>query len=58
MGLNIDGIKQTIDKVDDKIPDDVKKKAKDLASKENLEKVKDTVTDFFNKKKDDKDEKK
>lgn len=58
MGLNIDGIKQTIDKVDDKIPDDVKKKAKDLASKENLEKVKDTVTDFFSKKKDDKDEKK
>lgn len=58
MALNIDGIKQTIDKVDDKIPDDVKKKAKDLASKENLEKVKDTVTDFFSKKKDDKDEKK
>lgn len=54
MGLSIDGIKQTIDKVDDKIPEDVKKKAKELATKENLEKAKDAVTDFFSKKKDDK----
>ena len=53
MGLNFYSIKETIDKVDDKIPDDVKKKAKELATKENLEKAKDAVTDFFSKKKDD-----
>ena len=43
----------------DKIPDDVKDKAKELATKENLEKAKDAVTGFFSKKdKDDDDEEK
>lgn len=52
MGLDIEKIKDKVEDITDKIPDDVKNKAKELASKENLEKAKDTVTGLF--KKDDK----
>ncbi len=60
MGLDlkeIKDIKKTIDKLDDKIPEDVKKKAKDLATKENIEKVKDIVEDKLKKDSKDKDKK-
>ena len=36
--------------------DNIKDKAKELATKENLEKAKDAVTGFFSKKDDDKDD--
>ena len=51
--MGIESIKDKAEDLLDKIPDDVKKKAKELATKENLEKAKDAVTDFFSKKKDD-----
>lgn len=47
MGLDFKEIKEKIDKAEDKIPDDVKKKAKDLATKENLDKAKDKAEDLF-----------
>lgn len=52
MGFNLNDIKKTVDNVEKKIPDEVKDKAKDLATKENLEKVKDKAGDLFKKKKD------
>ncbi|WP_028506117.1 hypothetical protein [Ruminococcus sp. FC2018] len=57
MALDIDNIKDKAEDLLDKIPDDVKDKAKELATKENLEKAKDTVTGFFKKDKDDEDKK-
>ena len=56
MALDIDNIKDKAEDLLDKIPDDVKDKAKELATKENLEKAKDAVTGFFRKKKDDDDD--
>ena len=57
MALDIGNIKDKAEDLLDKIPDDVKDKAKDLATKENLEKAKDAVTGFFSKKdKDDDDD--
>ena len=58
MALDIDNIKDKAEDLLDKIPDDVKDKAKELATKENLEKAKDAVTGFFSKKDkdDDKDD--
>ncbi|MBQ2581332.1 MAG: hypothetical protein II574_06865 [Ruminococcus sp.] len=57
MALDIDNIKDKAEDLLDKIPDDVKDKAKELATKENLEKAKDAVTGFFSKKdKDDDDD--
>ncbi len=57
MALDIDNIKDKAEDLLDKIPDDVKDKAKELATKENLEKAKDAVTGFFSKDKDkDKDD--
>ena len=52
--MGIESIKDKAEDLLDKIPDDVKDKAKELATKENLEKAKDTVTGFFMKDKDDK----
>ena len=52
MALDIDNIKDKAEDLLDKIPDDVKDKAKELATKENLEKAKDAVTGFFSKDKD------
>ena len=56
MALDIGNIKDKAEDLLDKIPDDVKDKAKDLATKENLEKAKDAVTGFFSKKDKDKDD--
>ena len=59
--MGIESIKDKAEDLLDKIPDDVKDKAKELATKENLEKAKDAVTGFFSKDKDkddDKDEEK
>ena len=56
MALDIGNIKDKAEDLLDKIPDDVKDKAKDLATKENLEKAKDAVTGFFGKKDKDDDE--
>ncbi len=57
MGLDLKNIKKAIDKVENKIPDNVKTKAKELTAKENLEKVKGKLGNVFDKddKKDDKD---
>lgn len=55
--MGIENIKDKAEDLLDKIPDDVKDKAKELATKENLEKAKDAVTGFFKKDKDE-DEKK
>ena len=55
--MGIESIKDKAEDLLDKIPDDVKDKAKELATKENLEKAKDTVTGFFKKDKDDEDKK-
>lgn len=55
--MGIESIKDKAEDLLDKIPDDVKDKAKELATKENLEKAKDAVTGFFKKDKDE-DEKK
>ena len=54
--MGIESIKDKAEDLLDKIPDDVKDKAKELAPKENLEK--DAVTGFFSKKDkdDDKDD--
>ncbi|MBP1536420.1 MAG: hypothetical protein K6F27_06670 [Ruminococcus sp.] len=56
--MGIESIKDKAEDLLDKIPDDVKDKAKELATKENLEKAKDAVTGFFSKKDkdDDKDD--
>lgn len=51
MGFDIKDIKKKLDEVENKIPEDVKKKAKELATKENLEKIKDKAEDLFNKEK-------
>ena len=51
--MGIESIKDKAEDLLDKIPDEVKDKAKELATKENLEKAKDTVTGFFKKDKDD-----
>ena len=40
--MDLKDIKKKIDDVEDKIPDEVKQKAKELATKENIEKVKAT----------------
>ena len=57
MALDFDNIKDKAEDLLDKIPDDVKDKAKELATKENLEKAKDAVSGVFGKKdKDDDDE--
>lgn len=37
-------LKKTFDEVSDKLPDDVKEKAKALATKENIEKAKELAT--------------
>ena len=62
MGLDIKDIKKTLGSLDDKIPDSVKddvvKKAKSLATKENLEKAKDAIEDIFDKDKDKNNKKK
>ena len=55
--MGIESIKDKAEDLLDKIPDDVKDKAKELATKENLEKANDAVTGFFKKDKDE-DEKK
>ena len=55
--MGIENIKDKAENLLDKIPDEVKDKAKELATKENLEKAKDTVTGFFKKDKDDEDKK-
>lgn len=55
--MGIENIKDKAEDLLDKIPDEVKDKAKELATKENLEKAKDTVTGFFKKDKDDDDKK-
>ena len=52
--MDLKDIKKKIDEVEDKIPDEVKQKAKELATKENLAKVKDKVEDIFDKDKKDK----
>ncbi|WP_294407759.1 hypothetical protein [uncultured Ruminococcus sp.] len=54
MGIDFKDIKKKLEQAEDKIPDDVKKKAKDLATKENIEKVKDKLEDIFDKDKKDK----
>ena len=56
--MGIESIKDKAEDLLDKIPDDVKDKAKELATKENLEQAKDAVTGFFSKKDkdDDKDD--
>ena len=56
MALDIDNIKDKAEDLLDKIPDDLKDKAKELATKENLEKAKDAVTGFFSKDKDKDDD--
>ena len=56
--MGIESIKDKAEDLLDKIPDDVKDKAKELATKENLEKAKDAVTGFFSKKDKDDEEKK
>lgn len=53
--MDIKDIKGKIDKLEDSIPDDVKEQAKKLATKENLEKVKDAAEDVIKKVKDGKD---
>jgi hypothetical protein len=55
--MGIESIKDKAEDLLDKIPDEVKDKAKELATKENLEKAKDTVTGFLKKDKDDDDKK-
>ena len=55
--MGIENIKDKAEDLLDKIPDEVKDKAKELATKENLEKAKDTVTGFFKKDEDDEDKK-
>lgn len=49
MGFDFKDIKKKIDDIDDKIPDNVKDKAKELVSKENLEKIKDKAEDIVDK---------
>lgn len=49
MGFDIKNIKNKAEKLEKKIPDGVVEKVKDLATKENLEKVKDKVEDVVKK---------
>lgn len=53
--MDFKDIKSKIDKLEDAIPDDVKEQAKKLATKENIEKVKDAAEDVIKKVKDGKD---
>lgn len=55
MGFDLGDIKDKVEKLEDKIPDEVVDKAKGLATKENLEKVKDKAEDIIDKFKKDKD---
>ncbi|MBQ9375566.1 MAG: hypothetical protein IJU04_04415 [Ruminococcus sp.] len=48
--MDFKDITKTVKDIEKKIPDDVKKEAKKLATKENLEKVKDAAEDLFKKK--------
>lgn len=57
MGFDFGDIKDKLEKVEEKIPDGVVDKVKDIATKENLEKVKDKAEDLFEKIKDKKDKK-
>jgi len=49
MGFKLSDIKKKIDKIEDKIPDEVIEKVKDVATKENLEKVKGKAEDLIEK---------
>jgi len=49
MGFDLGDIKEKLDKVEDKIPDEVIEKVKDVATKENLENVKDKAEALFDK---------
>ena len=51
-------IKKAVESVEEKIPDGVVKKAKELATKENLEKAKDVAEDVIEKGKELLDKKK
>ncbi|MBQ1537039.1 MAG: hypothetical protein IIZ73_01810 [Ruminococcus sp.] len=54
MALDVKDIAKKAEGLVDKIPDEVKEKAKDLATKENLEKVKDEAEKIIDKVKKDK----
>lgn len=47
--MDVKDIKETVEKIDKAIPDEVKEKAKSLATKENIEKVKDVAGDVIKK---------
>lgn len=49
MALDFKEVMDTVKEIDDKIPDEVKDKAKDLLTKENIEKIKDEAEDLFKK---------
>lgn len=49
MGFDLGDLKEKVEKLEDKIPDGVIDKAKELATKENLEKVKDKAEDLIDK---------
>lgn len=53
--MDIKDIKSKVEGLEKAIPDDVKDKAKKLATKENIEKVKDAAEDVIKKVKDGKD---
>ncbi len=47
--MDVKDIKETVEKIDKAIPDEVKEQAKKLATKENLEKAKDIAQDVIKK---------
>lgn len=49
MGIDFKDLKKKAEKIGDKIPDDAVEKAKKLATKENIEKVKDKAEDIIHK---------
>lgn len=49
MGFDLGDLKEKVEDIGDKIPDEVIDKAKDLATKENLEKVKDKAEELIDK---------
>ena len=53
--MDIKDIKSKVENLEKAIPDDVKEQAKKLATKENIEKVKDAAEDVIKKVKDGKD---
>ncbi|MBP3796486.1 MAG: hypothetical protein J6I46_01750 [Ruminococcus sp.] len=47
--MDVKDIKETVEKIDKAIPDEVKEQAKKLATNENLEKAKDIAQDVIKK---------